>query len=297
MTGFRIPFLFIIVASFSPGLHAQTPFDLQGHRGCSGLMPENSIPAFLKAVELGVTTIEMDVVISADSQVVVSHEPWMSSLACSHPDNKPVKKPEEKTLNLYKMNYSQIQKFDCGTRFNPEFPSQQKIPVVKPTLKMVVRAVTDFTSRNKFQRPAFNIEIKSSPSGYNKFIPAPAQFVRIVVEEIRQLDVEEFVSLQSTDVNVMEELNKVEDRKFHIGFLVEKGKSLSKNLKKLSFTPEIYSPKYTLVSAEMIKEAHAKNMKVIPWTVNTVEEMNTLIRMDVDGIITDYPDIVKYQRQ
>jgi glycerophosphoryl diester phosphodiesterase len=293
MTGFRLPLLLFTVASFSSALNAQRPFDLQGHRGCPGLMPENSIPGFLKAVELGVTTIELDVVISADSQIVVSHEPWMSSVICSHPDGKPVKRSEKNTLNIYRMNYSEIQEFDCGMRFDPEFPSQHKIPVIKPTLKMVVRALTDFTTRNKFQRPSFNIELKSRPAGYNKFIPAPGKFVRLVVEEIRELDIESSVSIQSFDINVLEELNNVGDRKFQIALLVEKGSSLAKNLKKLSFTPDIYSPKCSMVTPGMIREAHEMNMSVIPWTVNTVEEMKTVIAMGVDGIITDYPDLAK----
>ena len=87
-------------------------FDIEGHRGCRGLMPENTIPAFKKALDLGVTTLELDVCISKDGQVVVSHEPYMNSLFCSKPDGSAVTKADEKSLNLYKMPYSEIKKYD-----------------------------------------------------------------------------------------------------------------------------------------------------------------------------------------
>ncbi|MEP6647758.1 MAG: glycerophosphodiester phosphodiesterase family protein, partial [Saprospiraceae bacterium] len=140
---------------------AQKKIDWQGHRGCRGLMPENTMPGFMKAVELGVTTLELDVVISKDGQVVVSHEPWMSSIICSHPDGTPVTKSEEKTLNLYNMDYSEIQTYDCGKRGNPDFPSQMQVGTVKPTLKMVIRSVEVFAAENKFRQPRYNIELKS----------------------------------------------------------------------------------------------------------------------------------------
>ncbi|MFO0414793.1 MAG: glycerophosphodiester phosphodiesterase family protein, partial [Bacteroidota bacterium] len=113
-------------------------FDLQGHRGCRGLMPENTIPAMLHAMDLGVTTLELDVVISADGKVVVSHEPWMSSEIATKEDGKQVIHAEEKNLNLFRMNYTEIQKFDVGLKPHPRFPDQKKMKVVKPLLTDVI---------------------------------------------------------------------------------------------------------------------------------------------------------------
>jgi glycerophosphoryl diester phosphodiesterase len=265
---------------------AQT-FDLQGHRGCRALMPENTIPAFFKAVELGVTTLEMDVVISKDEQIVVSHEPWMSHVICSHPDGRPVKKSEAKKLNLYKMDYAEIQKYDCGMRLHPKFPDQKKVPAVKPALKAVVRSVERFAAENKYTQPRYNIEIKSEPGAYDKFQPIPTKFVEMVVTEIRRLGIEEMTSLQSFDINVLEELNKVPGRKFEISYLVERGKNLEKKLSKLSFKPEIFSPSYKLVSEEMVEECHKLGMRIVPWTVNDRGDFERLKGWSVDGVITD----------
>ncbi len=282
-------FLFVLF-TFQHAL-AQQKIDWQGHRGCRGLMPENSMPGFLKAVELGVTTLEMDVVISKDGQIVVSHEPWMSSIICSHPDGTPVVKSEEKSLNLYQMNYDEIQSFDGGSRGNPNFPSQVQVRTVKPTLKMVFRSVEIFAAENKYRQPRYNIEIKSDPKGYNIYNPEPKEFVAKVLSDINRLGMANRVTLQSFDVNVLEELHKISPREFYISYLVEKGKNLKKNLQKLSFMPEIYSPDYKTLTETMIKQAHALGIKVIPWTVNTKEEIEQLISWGVDGIITDYPDL------
>jgi len=283
------PVLFLLL-TFLQAL-AQEKIDWEGHRGCRGLMPENSLPGFLKAVELGVTTLELDVVISKDGQIVVSHEPWMSSVICSHPDGTPVTKSEEKSLNLYKMNYEDIQRFDCGKRGHPDFPSQVLVGTVKPTLKMVFRSIEVFASENKYRQPRYNIEIKSDPKDYKDFQPEPKEFVAIVLADINRLGMANRVTLQSFDINVLEELNKITPREFKISYLVEKGKDVKKNLQKLSFKPDVYSPEYKTLKESSIQDAHQSGIKVIPWTVNTKEEIEQLIRMGVDGIITDYPDL------
>ncbi len=266
---------------------AQPSFDLQGHRGCRGLMPENTVPAFLKAVELGVNTLELDVVISADKEVVVSHEPWMSHIICSHPDGTPVKKKEKATLNLYHMKYAEIQQFDCGMRGNPKFPQQEKIKAVKPTLNIVVKSSDKLAKDKGFAAPHYNIEIKSEEKEYGIYQPQPKEFVRLAVDAIRKLGIEERTIIQSFDVNVLELLNKEEKRKFSISYLVSSGKKLNTAMKKISFTPQILSPRYQLVSKQMVEDCHAEGIKIIPWTVNDQKVLDQLKGWRCDGGITD----------
>lgn len=270
---------------------AQQQLDIQGHRGCRGLMPENTLPAFIKAIELGVTTLDLDIVISADGQIVVSHQPWMSSLICTHPDGKPVSKGEEKEWNLYEMSYAEIQAFDCGSTVQEEFPSQVKIKVVKPTLKMVVKSVQRFIEENKYPQPRFSIELRSDPKLYGTFQPQPEALAGFVSDELRRLGIEEITTLQSSDVNVLEALYKSSARKFQIAYLVDSGKSFAKNLEKLSFKPDIYSPLYTMITPKDVKDLHEAGIRVIPWTINSTEAADQMIAMNVDGFITDYPDL------
>ncbi len=101
-------------------------FDKQGHRGCRGLMPENTIPAMLKAIDLGVTTLEMDVVITKDKKVILSHEPFFGNEITTRPDGSYIKFTEEQHYNIYQMNYDEVIKYDVGMKPHPRFPQQQK---------------------------------------------------------------------------------------------------------------------------------------------------------------------------
>jgi glycerophosphoryl diester phosphodiesterase len=101
-------------------------FDIQGHRGARGLRPENSIPAFIMALDSGVTTIELDIAVTKDKQIVVSHEPWMSAIICLDSAGSPITEKEEKKFNIYQMTYEQVQLFDCGSIGNSKFPHQEK---------------------------------------------------------------------------------------------------------------------------------------------------------------------------
>ena len=283
---------FLLVVSIS-ALPAQPALDIQGNRGCRGLMPENSMPGFLKAVELGVSTLGLDLVVSMDGQLVVSHQPWISPMLCNHSDGKAVTKSESKRLNIYQMKYDEIQNFDCGSRSDPDFPHQHSIPTVKPTLKMVVRSVQRFASDNKYIQPRFSLELISAPSHYDTYIPRPDVFVELVVNEIRRLGIEESTTVQSFDINILEALHKTDQKKFQIAYLIGKGKNAKKNLQKLNFKPDIYSPHISLVNEQLIKELHLSGIKIIPWPVNTKELMDRLETWGADGIITDYPDVMR----
>ena len=113
-------------------------FDIQGHRGCRGLMPENSIDGFLKALDLGATTLEMDIAISKDGKVVVSHEPYISNSICTtlSGDSLVVEAGE---LNMYQMTYEEIKNYDCGSLRSNKFPEQQLQKSVKPLLEEVLQ--------------------------------------------------------------------------------------------------------------------------------------------------------------
>lgn len=118
-----------------------TVFDKQGHRGCRGLMPENTIPAMLKALDLGVTTLEMDVVITKDKKVILSHEPWFGREITTKPDGSFIGDREERKYNLYWMTFEETKAFDVGMKTNPRFPTQEKMKVTKPLLSDVIDSV------------------------------------------------------------------------------------------------------------------------------------------------------------
>lgn len=262
-------------------------FDLQGHRGARGLAPENTLQAFRKALDIGVNTLELDVVVSKDKQVVVSHEPWMNADICHLPQGKFIQKSKEKEFNIYQMTYEEVKTFDCGSKFNPDFPEQNLESSYKPLLKEVLN-MAEGISKNHGKKINYNIELKSSSDGDDIFHPKPQSFVKLVMNILQSETKLRQVNLQSFDFRILRELHKVYPN-LSLAALVYKS-NLETALSDLGFIPDIYSPYYPLVNKQVVQKAHEKGIKVIPWTVNELDSMNRLLKMGVDGIITDYPD-------
>jgi len=268
----------------------QTSFDKQGHRGCRGLMPENTIPAMVRALELGVTTLEMDVVITKDKKVVLSHEPWFGRDITTKPDGTFIGPREERTHNIYWMDYELVKTFDVGLKPHPRFPEQQKMKAVKPLLTDVIDTIGKEMMTRRRPFPYYNIEIKSDPDFDGVFHPKPEEFVDLVMAVIIDKGISDQVIIQSFDFRVLKYLHE-KYPSIKTAALVEDLKGLEEHLKILGFTPAIYSPNFALVNREMIRKCHERQIKVIPWTVNSKEKINGLKAMGVDGIITDYPDL------
>ncbi|HEY5774785.1 MAG TPA: glycerophosphodiester phosphodiesterase family protein [Xanthomonadales bacterium] len=269
-----------------------TGFDLQGHRGARGLLPENSIPAFLHALDLGVTTLEMDTVINAEGHVVVSHEPWMSAKICSHPDGAKVSLAEERNLRIFGMNDQELATFDCGSRGHPDFPLQRPMPVAKPLLREVFLAVAAHaeTDRTRKDPVRYNIEIKSTPQYDDIFHPGVFEFASLLYGLVNEFGLVGQTTIQSFDTRALEAVHAI-DAEISTSLIVDNPDGLKSNLGRLGFSPSVYSPFYGLLDQQQIDAAHAKNIRVIPWTVNDGKTMKELIEMGVDGLITDYPNL------
>ncbi|MBC8034061.1 MAG: glycerophosphodiester phosphodiesterase [Chitinophagaceae bacterium] len=281
--------LLVMVASLlSLSLSAQD-FDVQAHRGGTGLMPENTIPAMLNAVKLGVRTLELDCVISADNKVVVSHDPYMSSEIMLKPDGSMISKKEEKSHVIYKMPYDSVRLYDAGSKPHPRYPAQQKFKIFKPLLSVLIDSVEAYIMANHLKPVFYNIETKSSPKGDGVFHPAPSEFVRLVMEVIESKGIATRTTVQSFDPRTLQVVHKTFPGQ-RLALLVENNEGLDANIKKLGFVPSIYSPYYLMVDPEMVKIAHGKKMLVLPWTVDKEEDIQSLISYGVDGIISNYPD-------
>ena len=279
------------LASFLFTVSAQSALDVQGHRGCRGLMPENTIPAFIHAVTLGVTTLELDVVVSKDQQLIVSHEPFLSHTICTNAQGQAIAAAQEKQYNLYQMSYEEIRQCDCGSLPHPRFPAQQKRVVSKPRLLDVIDSVEQYIQQHRLPLVQYNIEIKSSESGDNVFHPTPAVFSNLLLEALRQKNIVERTIVQSFDVRPLQEVRQA-DAMIRQALLVENRKGIEKNIAALGYTPEIYSPYFKQVDKALRAYTRQENMLLIPWTVNQTKDIAKMIRLGVDGIISDYPDRV-----
>jgi len=276
-------------------------FDVQGHRGARGLMPENTVPAFLFALDSGVTTIEMDLAITKDKQVIVSHEPWMNAAFCLDPSGNEIKTKEEKKFNIYQMNYEEVKTWDCGSKGNAKFEAQRKIKTSKPLLSEVIVAAENHIKSFTRYEVDYNIEIKSAKDGDGIFHPQPEEFSDLVYNLIDQYLPWDRIVIQSFDMRVLRYWHEKYPN-VRLALLIDNLKDSRDNLHELGFFPDIYSPDFHLLDKNEINHLHALNpsrilkakkighMRIIPWTVNDESEMKELKAMGVDGIITDYPD-------
>ena len=274
--------LFFITLCFS-----QT-FDIQGHRGCRGLMPENTIPAFIKAVELGVTTLELDIVFTEDHQVVVSHEPYFNHEITLDKDGEEIFSFMEYFHNIYGMTYDEVKQYDVGKKHHPKFPQQEKIALYKPLLVDVIDSVEHYIRTHNLPPVNYNIETKCKSIGDNLFHPEPNDIVTKLYTILNEKNIVSKSMLQSFDVRTLQ-VAKQKKLPLPLVLLVHEG-SYEENIETLGFLPDVYSPSYSLVTKELRLKTKQNNVRLIPWTVNEEKDMKHLISLDVDGIITDYPN-------
>ncbi|MGF7037466.1 glycerophosphodiester phosphodiesterase family protein [Mucilaginibacter lappiensis] len=280
-----VPLFSCIISS----VFAQQKLDVEGHRGGRALMPENTIPTMLHAVDLGVKTLELDCVISEDKQVVVSHDVYMSSDFMLKPDGSLISKAEEKQFLLYRMPYDSIRRFDAGTKPHPQFPEQKKMKTYKPLLSTLIDSVEQYVKAHHLKAVYYNVEIKSSPAADDIAHPQPAAFVKLVMDVLKKKGVQKRVIIQSFDTRPLVLLHQKYPKQ-PLSYLVQNKDNFDDNIKKLGFSPAVISPNYALIDADFVKNAHQSNVKVIPWTVNDEASMQKMAEWQVDGIISDYPD-------
>lgn len=284
-------FLFACNTSRTNNSKMLPEFDLQGHRGCRGLMPENTIPAMLHALDMGVNTLEMDISFSKDGVPLLSHEPFFNHEITTKPDGGFISAKEERAYNLYRMNYDSILTYDVGLKPHPRFPKQQKLAAVKPRLADLIDSVIVYMKNRKRKPVLYNIETKTLPAGDNIYHPAPGPFIEGLMKVIKEKGIAEEVTIQSFDPRTLQYLH-LHYPHIRTALLIESynRNSFRKQINDLGFTPSVYSPDFSLVTPDLIKNCHGLGIKIIPWTVNNKKKFDELKAMGVDGIITDYPN-------
>ncbi|HEX5654271.1 MAG TPA: glycerophosphodiester phosphodiesterase family protein [Chitinophagaceae bacterium] len=265
-------------------------FNKEGHRGARGLMPENTISSMYKAIDYDVNTVEVDVVISKDRKVVISHDVYFHPDISTTPAGARLSSQEAQKILLYEMDYDSIRKYDVGLKPHPDFPQQQKIPAYKPLLGELIDS-SDWYANSKGKKILYNIELKTNPVNDGKKHPPVEEFVDLVMDVVKEKKIENRCYLQSFDFRPLQLLHKKYPGIVTAVLISGNDKrSFDQQLQELGYYPEMYSPHYSVVTKELVENCHKKSIKIIPWTVNSVEEMKKMKALGVDGIITDYPN-------
>ncbi|MCX2573200.1 glycerophosphodiester phosphodiesterase family protein [Pedobacter sandarakinus] len=287
----KLPLLLILVFLSFQLFAQKQKFDVQGKAGARGLMPENTIEGMLKALDLGVNTLEMDAVITKDKQVVLSQEPYFNNEISLTPAGKPITLRNQKEYNIFKMDYEQVKKFDVGSKVHARFPGQMKFKAYKPLLTETIDAVELYAKKHKLPKPVYNIETKTIKNGDNEFHPEPAEFVELIMAVVNAKKISKRVIIESFDMRTLQYLHE-KYPKVQTSLLIDEKEPFEDYIAKLGFKPTIYSPYSVLVGKGLVDRCHEMGIKIIPWTVNTVKEVKYFMSLGVDGIITDFPNIM-----
>lgn len=269
--------------------HTSFPeFSFEGHRGARGLYPENTIHGMYKALDLGVTTLEMDAHITKDKQVVLSHDAYLNPKFVRTAAGKDL---TDRNHLIYQLDYTTLKKFDVGTKEHVDFPQQQSTKEYIPLLSDLIDSVENYVQTKELQPIFFNIETKSNENNDGKHHPDPKTFVDLLIGVIDQKKISDRVVIQSFDPRTLQVLHK-DYPNIRTSLLVgDNKKSVQQHIEDLGFIPFIYSPNFKLVDENLVRECHQLGMKVIPWTANTSEDISSLKSLNVDGIISDYPNL------
>ncbi|SFL58832.1 glycerophosphodiester phosphodiesterase [Nitrosomonas communis] len=266
-------------------LESAYALEVQGHRGARWMRPENTLPAFEYALQVGVDTLELDTLITKDDQVVVHHDPALNPNICLDPRGKKL----TAQILIRSLTLKELKGYDCGSLVNPSFPqqiAQPKTPI--PTLDEVFEMV-EKSKLHTAKKVHFNIEIKSEET-HPEYSPSPDKFVKLVLAVVKKHNLMNRVILQSFDLRTLKIARQLEP-KLPLSILIEDRPAEAGALVKLmkAYQAQILSPNYEWLTAQDVAEIHEMEARVIPWTPNTKEDWQSIIKKGVDGIITDNP--------
>ena len=300
----------LAIASLDVGAQDRD-FDLQGHRGTRGLMPENTLAAFRKALEIGITTLETDLAVTADGTLVLSHEPLLNPDLTRDADGKwlAANGPAIKSLTLTQLKTYDVGRINPDSRYARQWPDQKAVDGERvPTLSELV-ALTASMGKTQVR---FNLETKLTPHRPQDTIE-PAAFATRVIDALRKEGIAARTTVQSFDWRTLVALRRMAPdthtvcltiespntntvlpgpdgaSPWHAGLkLYDHGGSLPRLVKAAGCGT--WSMFWRNLTPELLKEAQALGLKIVPWTVNDRGDMTRLMDMGVDGLITDYPD-------
>ncbi len=279
----------LIVLTFVAACDKKPEIDVQAHRGGAGLYPENTKSAMKNALDLDVNTLEFDLQLSQDGQVVVSHDNYFHPRYATRPDGTLIQEEDPKEY-LYLMPYDSIVKYDVGLRPVDRWPGQQKGAEGKPLASDLI----DFTESYAKKPVNYNIEIKSWPGeGEGVLWPDYKTFCNACVPLLLSKNLGDRLIVQCFDTRA---LNYMHEKwpELTLSYLTEAydGGDIEQLLKNLTFVPEWWSPESSVVTPENVAWCHAHGIGVVPWTVDDPAEMTRLVDCGVEAIISNYPNIL-----
>lgn len=280
----RASVLVVLLALSLPAGAAEPPKRLavHGHRGSRGTHPENTLPAFAEALRAGADVLELDMAVTKDDVIVVSHEPRVSPALCLGPAGKRFEAgPPIRSLTL-----QELKGYDCGSLPNPRFPGQVAVPGTRIPALDEVFALVQASTLPAAGTIGFNIETKIFPHE-PALAPAPAEFARLVAAAVKKRGLEPRTIVQSFDVRTLKEMKRLAPRIRTSQLTSDELVDILPALK--AARADVWSPFFEWTTPEAIREVQAAGLQVAPWTLNEPKDWEAAAASGVDAIITDYP--------
>jgi glycerophosphoryl diester phosphodiesterase len=258
--------------------------DVQGHRGTRGHLPENTLPAFQRALEMGVTTLELDTGVTKDRVVVVHHDRRLNPDVARGADGQWVSPPGP-TVNS--LTFAELQRYDVG-RIRPGSEYAQRFPHQKPIDGTRIPRLADLFALAGKSKVRFNIETKLLPAHPDETV-GPEAFARALMAEIRKAGLERRATIQSFDYRTLKIVER-EAPGIETVYLTEAQDAIPQQVKAAG--AKIWSPDFRALKKETVDEAHRLGLRIVVWTVNEPADIARMIEWGLDGVISDYPDRV-----
>lgn len=289
-----LPVCLMVIAAAFAGCQAPVKEKLpvvHAHRGGAALYPENTVLAMTHAATIGVPVLELDLHVTKDSMVVVSHDAFLNSVKALTPegDTIPVGKDKE-DYRIYSMPYDSLRRYDVGSRPNPAYPRRKNVKCCVPLVTDLIDSVELLTKSNGIAPVGYNIEIKSDPSKDGIYSPDYKTFADLCMKVLLSKKLGDRLLVQCFDVRTLNYLHE-KYPSVRLSYLVEdKNATFEELMSRLNFIPQVYSPESDMLTKEVMEKARAKGMEVAPWTVDDKTEAERLKKLGVDAIITNQPD-------
>jgi glycerophosphoryl diester phosphodiesterase len=265
---------------------------VHAHRGGAALYPENTIPAMLHAVEIGVPMLELDLHVTRDSQVVVSHDAYMNPIKALKPNGDNIPVDSARMYSIYSMTYDSLKRYDVGSRPNPAFPNRKNLKCSVPLVSDLIDSVERCTRIKGLRSVGYNIEIKSWPDKDGIYSPDYRTFADLCMKVLLSKNLGDRLLLQCFDSRT---LNYVHEKypNVRLSYLVEDMTvDFEELMKRINFVPQVISPNHAMVDSAFMDKSRKLGMEVAPWTVDDKDEIMRLRTLGVDAIITNQPDCV-----
>lgn len=282
-----IPILFLSLSLFSSIVFAK--IEVHGHRGARAIYPENSLPAFQYALEQAVDVLELDLVVTKDNVLIISHDPLVNTKLCNADKLKLPQNVDRTNIPFRSLTYKQVQEIQCGLKPHPQFSSQKLLGVKIPSLEELLIWLNK-SKLKKAKTVKLNVETKMNPR-FSFLTPSPKGFASLVVDLVHKYNFTDRIIVQSFDARSLVEVKKI-NPKIKTAFLNYASTANFVPLLK-EIKADIYSPNMDWITKEQVQLLHSAGILVVPWTANKQEDWEYLVSLAVDGIISDDPKALR----